>query len=257
MITSEVFNDMFVFLFRYVKNVLLLPGQIEQWVTICDLNNMSMTSLPRKQILAFGNLCQANLMYFLFRSFYTHVGWGQRLFYKGVQMFIDDETKLKIVLAADGAPEALVEMFHPSQLEKRFGGACETPTNFWPPHMGTEFIPENEVSEKHTDLISPDAYEAIIKENPELYVHPERLTPDMNRNRDFKLEGHEGGNMTQSSAYNLGTMQSEGDFPQTSAQLRVGSNMTTATMREGSIYHDALDGFDDADQMRLQEEMMK
>jgi hypothetical protein len=25
-ITAEVFNDMFVFLFRYVKNVLLLPG---------------------------------------------------------------------------------------------------------------------------------------------------------------------------------------------------------------------------------------
>jgi len=44
-------------------------------------------------------------MYFLFRSFYTHVGWGQRLFYKGVQVFIDDETKLKIVLAADGAPQ--------------------------------------------------------------------------------------------------------------------------------------------------------
>ena len=104
MITSEVFNEMFMFLYMYVKRVLLLPGHIEQWVTICDLNNMSMTALPRKQILAFGNLCQSNLMYFLFRSFYTTVGWGQRLFYKGVQMFIDDETKQKIVLAAEGAP---------------------------------------------------------------------------------------------------------------------------------------------------------
>ena len=93
MITSEVFNEMFCYLFMYVKRVLLLPGQVEQWVTICDLNNMSMTALPRKQILAFGNLCQSNLMYFLFRSFYTTVGWGQRLFYKGVQMFIDEETK--------------------------------------------------------------------------------------------------------------------------------------------------------------------
>ena len=48
MITSEVFNDMFVFLFAYLKKVILLPGHIEQWVTICDLNNMSMTALPRK-----------------------------------------------------------------------------------------------------------------------------------------------------------------------------------------------------------------
>lgn len=57
MITAEVFNDMFVFLFNYLKKVILLPGQIEQWVTIMDLNNMSATSIPRKQILAFGNLC--------------------------------------------------------------------------------------------------------------------------------------------------------------------------------------------------------
>ena len=48
MITAEVFNEMFLFLFQYIKKVLLLPGQQEQWVTICDLGNMSMTSLPRK-----------------------------------------------------------------------------------------------------------------------------------------------------------------------------------------------------------------
>lgn len=46
-VTSDVFNDMFVFLFAYLKKVILLPGQVEQWVTICDLGNMSMTSIPR------------------------------------------------------------------------------------------------------------------------------------------------------------------------------------------------------------------
>ena len=93
MISAAVFAEMFTFLYAYIKKCILLPGQQEQWITICDLNNMSATSLPRKQILAFGNLCQSNLMYFLFRSFYTHVGWGQRLLYKGVQSFIDEETK--------------------------------------------------------------------------------------------------------------------------------------------------------------------
>ena len=119
---------------------MLIPGHVEQWISVCDLGNMSMTSLPRKQILAFGNLCQANLMYFLFRSFYTHVGWGQRLFYKGVQMFIDEETKLKIVLDGEGAPQGLVDLFHPDQLEQRFGGTRPTPTNFWRPYMGQTYI---------------------------------------------------------------------------------------------------------------------
>jgi hypothetical protein len=95
-------------------------------------------------------------MYFLFRSFYTHVGWGQRLFYKGVQVFIDEETKLKIVLAADGAPQQLVDMFHPSQLETRFGGTAPTPTNFWPPFMGAEVISPSEKAKYHPNLIRQD-----------------------------------------------------------------------------------------------------
>ena len=66
---------------------------------------MGMTSLPRKQLIAFGTLCQSNLMYFLYRSIYTNVGWGMRALYKGLQSFIDEETKLKIVLAADSTPE--------------------------------------------------------------------------------------------------------------------------------------------------------
>ena len=53
-ITVEVFQQMFAFLYVYVKQVMLLPGQAEQWVVICDLGNLSMTSLPRKQIMAFG-----------------------------------------------------------------------------------------------------------------------------------------------------------------------------------------------------------
>lgn len=144
MITAEVFNEMFVYLFAYMKRVMFIPGQVEQWVTICDLNNMSLTSLPRKQLLAFGGICQGNLMFHLFKSIYTSVGWGQRLFFKGIKVFIDPETREKIVLSGDLNPPELIDMFHQDQLEQRFGGNRPTPTHFWPPYMGSEFIPEHE-----------------------------------------------------------------------------------------------------------------
>ena len=83
-------------------------------------------------------------MYFLFKSIYTSVGWGQRLFFKGISVFIDPETKEKIVLAGELDPPELIDMFHPDQLEKRFGGNRPTPTHFWPPYVGTDFIPEHE-----------------------------------------------------------------------------------------------------------------
>lgn len=55
--------------------------------------------------------------------------------------------------------------------------------------MGTEFIPDHEVSEKHPSLISPDRYNAILAENPELYVHPNHFEGDRCQNMHFKMAG--------------------------------------------------------------------
>jgi len=48
---------MWVFLFQYLTRVMLLNGLVDQWVTIVDLGNLGVTSLPRKQLLAFGDVC--------------------------------------------------------------------------------------------------------------------------------------------------------------------------------------------------------
>ena len=72
--------------------------------------------------MAFGQICQANLMFFMHKSIYVNVSWGQRLFYKAAKAFIDPETQRKIVLDGGNAPVELTSIFHPSQLEKRFGG---------------------------------------------------------------------------------------------------------------------------------------
>ena len=117
LVTPEAFQDLYVFMFNYCEKVLFLPGQIEQWITICDLNNMGISAMPRKQLIAIGTLCQENFVAFLYRSFYCNVSWGQRSLYKAVSVLIDEVTKQKIVLSGEVAPPALVEMFHPSQLE--------------------------------------------------------------------------------------------------------------------------------------------
>ena len=61
-------------------------------------------------------------------------------------------------------------MFHPSQLEKRFGGAAPTPTNFWPPRMGEEFNSAEE--RRQMNMIKESDYQGIIDENPLLMKHP-------------------------------------------------------------------------------------
>ena len=176
-------------MFEYCKKVILLPGHVEQWVTIADFGNIAMNKLPKDEIMAFGKLCQANIMFFLHKSFYVHVGWGQRLAYKAAKIFIDPRVQAKISLNGEKNPVELLQLYHPSQLEQRFGGTAETPTNFWPPQMSQEFYPNGDKS--HLKFIPHEQYERVLAENPELRVHPEFLTSSSQNSRDFKVS--EGG----------------------------------------------------------------
>ena len=46
-----------------------------------------------------------------------------------------------------------------------------TPTNFWPPYMGSTFCTDQEKAELHT-YIEHENYDEILEKNPELFVHP-------------------------------------------------------------------------------------
>ena len=112
-------------------------------------------------------------MFFLHKSIYTTVGWGQRALYKALKAFIHPDTREKIVLSGERNPRELLELFHPDQLEQRFGGNRPTPTNFWPPYIGNEFIPDSEKEERIcTSTIKLEDYDRVLEENPELHVHP-------------------------------------------------------------------------------------
>ena len=104
-------------------------------------------------------------------------------------MFIHPDTREKIVLAGAANPPELLDMFHPDQLEQRFGGNRPTPTNFWPPYVGPVCIPENEKAERHArNVISPEDYERILAEEPGLHVHPLYMRADRCENNHFKMK---------------------------------------------------------------------
>ena len=109
------------------------------------------------------------------------------MLYKAISTFIDAETKLKIVLDGTNAPEAMTQLFHPSQLEEKFGGTAKTPTNYWPPFMSDQCVPDDEPLHEDLNLMTPERYESILAENPELYVHPSNMKPERCNSMHFKL----------------------------------------------------------------------
>ena len=90
-----------------------------------------------------------------------------------VKAFLAQETADKITLTGRMDPEDLTSQYHPCQLEKKFGGEAESPTNYWPPYVGPEFYPDGDKS--HLDLIEEVDYPSVLRENPEFDVHPEYL----------------------------------------------------------------------------------
>ena len=48
-----------------------------------------------------------------------------------------------MIVTNDNSHRELSDLYHPCQLEKRFGGTAETPSNYWPPYVGPIFIPES------------------------------------------------------------------------------------------------------------------
>jgi hypothetical protein len=102
-------------------------------------------------------------MYMLAKSFYMQVSWGQRTIYKGLSSFIAEETKQKITLTGEATHTDLTTLFHPTQLERRFGGAMDTPTVFWPPYVGTEFNPTPNDEDRRRMFMTDNEYKQALQ----------------------------------------------------------------------------------------------
>ena len=56
-------------------------------------------------------------------------------------------------------------------------------TNFWPPFVGEEFQPPD--CQEQPKILSDDEYISVLRENPDLPVHPLFLPPNDDSQRDF------------------------------------------------------------------------
>lgn len=75
-LTTEVFIDLFAFLWEYIVRAMFLPGQIVQWNSVINMNNLGATAIPKDLILNFGKFCQDHCLYPMTKAYYLQVSWG-------------------------------------------------------------------------------------------------------------------------------------------------------------------------------------
>ena len=167
--------------------------------------------------------------------------------YKGICMsgFIHEDTRTKMVLTEKTTSEDMLKDFHPSQLEKRFGGQAETPTNFWPPFVGKRFLPENLKEE----VMSDEEYLRVLQDNPELYRHPEHMTSPQSPSRDFVYSPSFPDQLDFTRKISVGRRgEPNSHFSQAFSERRqTAGSQFTSSVSAASVYFDAYTGEDEVD----------
>ncbi len=112
----EAMLNLLAFQCYYVENYLFLPGQVENWVTICDMSKASISSLPREELAQVAQLMQEQYPCRMGRSWILNTTTLIMMVWKFVSMFIDKEVKAKVHLSSKGSMADLTDFFHPCQL---------------------------------------------------------------------------------------------------------------------------------------------
>ena len=150
-----------IFICQYMVNYMLIPGQIENWIMIVNMEHTSVFALPdsvKKMI----TLLSDNFIARLYRCYILGLSAILRLLYKIICAFVEKTTVEKVIILADKDDKTKDQDINPENLEKQFGGLAENciydeENSLFPPRMpSNNFLLPNENPEEI--LITEEEY---------------------------------------------------------------------------------------------------
>lgn len=114
------------FLLEHIIDHMFLPGQIENWVLIIDLQDFDIKECPLKIIADL-------LTHYPCRLAKAFVFNSNKLLFPILKLF-SPNTLFKITVVADGK-NPLLEICNTEQVEEKFGGTVPNTSSYWPSNM--------------------------------------------------------------------------------------------------------------------------
>jgi hypothetical protein len=137
-------------------------------VVIIDVNKLGVTEIPKSTLGKIIECLSKGYRYRTKRMFVLNTSFGFKLAWKVIENFISVNMRRKIIMSGSNTDQSLLDEFHPSQLEKKYGGTASNSDKFWPPIM-----PSKKFGVDKELLISEAKYKLIAKENKEIRVRPD------------------------------------------------------------------------------------
>jgi hypothetical protein len=131
----DTMTDSLTYILEYVIHSLFLPGQIENWVFIMDLNGVGLSSLPLSAIKKLMGFLQVNFRGALYALYVVNTPSSIYLPWKMIKAFLEEQTVKKINFYDKSVPELLFTHSNREQVEVKFGGTARDRDIFWPPHF--------------------------------------------------------------------------------------------------------------------------
>ena len=83
------------FMSLYAMNNMMLPGQVERWVTICNINQFSLKEMPVAMFKGAAQELGCNYIDRSSKQFVVNLTWVQSMVARMLQSFLDVETQKK------------------------------------------------------------------------------------------------------------------------------------------------------------------
>ena len=91
--TLEQLNELAIFYFDWMVKNMLVPGKIETWLVILDLQDVGMTNIPVSRLKVFIKAIQASFPGRLYKLLVLNGNWLIRAFFATLYPFFDQYTK--------------------------------------------------------------------------------------------------------------------------------------------------------------------
>jgi len=267
----DLMIDALTFFLEFIIANLLLPGQIENWIFILDLNGMGLSTLPLNPLKKLLGYLQHNYRGRLYVMYIVNTPSTIYIPWKIAKKFIEESTVNKIFFHKKQTPDPLYAHTNKDQVEQKYGGTAPNIDKFWPP-----ILPEKDVflnTQERRQLISKEDYISLYengrlskyKVNMDLTTCPlptvstefNQNVPQSGKNTVYVLSTHRGdlsrsvvNELTKKPTYeivvkNTTTLTKLEQQLQAQTKATVGTRMvtryTTGLETEGADYKEMMD----------------
>lgn len=157
--TFEELSQTILFFMNYIVNYILLPGQIENWILICDLKDVGLSKLPQfKNIL--NSLSKFRCR--VFRNYILNVGNFIKFAAGSILNLLGSNSAKKIIMVENNKYEIMQEFIRKENLQLKHGGIAPNviygEDNLFPPVVPSDtYIKEDE----ELNIVSPEIYKEM------------------------------------------------------------------------------------------------